>query len=165
MDKKHEAQNVQKRAKRKGRLYTPASKQARVIAASLAGKTKSAIAREEDLRRGTVARILSQPEVQQLLSAYRQQALALVPLCLEALKAKLLRSDGKPRRNADWRMLTEILKGTQVLISKQEQEIHETKDEFAERSDDELRYYIEYHRFPDSGPAESLPGNEMPPGA
>ena len=58
----------QKGASRKGVLYTPRAKQNRIIAASLAGKFKSQISREEGLKRDTVARILLKAEVQALLS-------------------------------------------------------------------------------------------------
>ena len=123
----------QKGASRKGGLYTPRGKQNHVIAASLAGKNHSEISKEVGIKRDTVARILSQPDVQELLAQYRQQARGLVPLCLAGLEAKLITKAGKLRRSIDWRMLVEILKGTQVLVPKQEEEVT-TKDEFAGRS-------------------------------
>jgi hypothetical protein len=133
----------QKRATRKGGLYTPRGKQTRVIAASLAGKSNSEISREENIKRDTVARILSQPEVQELLAEYRQQARGLVPHCLAGLEAKLITKGGKLRKNSDWRMMIEILKGTQILIPKQEEEVSK-KDEFEGRSDEELQFFVQH---------------------
>jgi hypothetical protein len=133
----------QKGASRKGGLYTPRAKQHRVIAASLAGKSNSQISREEGLKRDTVARILSQPEVQELLAQYRQQARGLVPYCIAALEAKLITKAGKLRKSIDWRMVVEILKGTQVLVPKLEEEVT-TKDEFEGRSREELQFFIDH---------------------
>jgi hypothetical protein len=135
-----------------------------VIAASFAGKSKSAIARAEDLKRDTVARILSQPEVEELMTSYRQEVLSLIPLCLGGLYAKLVGKNGKLRSNADWRMMTEILKGTQVFIGRQEQEIHGKKDKFDGRSEQELEFYVANGRFPDPGAGEQVTGKEAPPG-
>jgi len=57
-------ENGQKGPRKRRGLYTPQAKQARVIAASLAGKSKSEIARTEHLKLDTVARILSRPDVE-----------------------------------------------------------------------------------------------------
>jgi predicted transcriptional regulator len=154
----------QKRAPRKGGLYTPLPKQNHVIAASLAGKNKSEISREVGIKRDTVARILSQPEVQELLAEYRQQARGLVPHCLAGLEAKLITKAGKLRKSIDWRMMVEVLKGTQVFIGKQEQEVHEKKDEFDGRSRKELKFYLENGRFPDADSSEQVSGKETPDG-
>jgi len=128
---------------RRRRLYTPQSKQTRVIAASLAGKSNREISRQIGIKRDTVARILSQPEVQELIGQYRQQVRELVPLCLAGLDAKLVTAKGKLRNRTDWRMLVEILKGTQVLVPKLEEEVTK-KDEFEGRSREELRFFIEH---------------------
>ena len=56
-------------------LYTPKVTQARVIAASLAGRSNREIARQEKLNRGTIARILSQPDVSVFVEFCRQQLL------------------------------------------------------------------------------------------
>jgi hypothetical protein len=133
----------QKGASGKPKLYTPRAKQTRVIAASLAGKSKSQISREEGLKRDTVARILTQPEVNELLAAYREQARGLVPYCLAGLEAKLITKGGKLRKAIDWKMMLEILKGTQVLVLKLEEEVT-TKDEFKGRSREELQFFIEH---------------------
>jgi hypothetical protein len=153
-----------KRASKSRGLYTPQAKQTRVIAGALAGKSKSAIARTEGLKRDTVARILLQPEVEELVAAYRQQALALVPLCLAGLQAKLVDKNGKLRSNSDWRMMTEIMKGTQVLVGKQEQEVHGKQDEFDGRTRAELEFCLANGRFPDSTAGEQVPCEEAPPG-
>jgi hypothetical protein len=128
---------------RKRGLYTPPAKQTRVIAASLAGKSNREISRQIGIKRDTVARILSQPEVQELIAQYRQQARGLVPLCLAGLAAKLVTTKGKLRKGTDWRMLVEILKGTQVLVPKLEEEVTK-KDEFEGRSREELQFFIEH---------------------
>ena len=139
----------QKRASGKPKFYTPRAKQTRVIAASLAGKSKSQISREEGLKRDTVARILSQPEVQELLAEYRQQARGLVPYCLAGLETKLITKAGKLRKSIDWRMMIEILKGTQIFVPKQEEEVTR-KDEFEGRSREELQFFIEHRgRWPE----------------
>jgi hypothetical protein len=154
----------QKGATRKRGLYTPPAKQTRVIAASLARKSNREISRQEGMKRDTVARILSRPDVQELLAGYRQQARGLVPHCLAALEAKLITKAGKPRKSIDWRMIVEILKGTQVFVGKQEQEVHEKKDEFDGRSRDELKFCLENGRFPDADSSEQVSGEETPDG-
>ena len=70
-------------------LYTPKAKQARIIAASLAGQSQRQIAREVGADRKTVRRILSQSEVQALLDAYRDDYRELVPLALDLLRHEL----------------------------------------------------------------------------
>jgi hypothetical protein len=154
----------QKGASRKRGLYTPPAKQNRVIAASLAGKSKSQIAREEGLKRDTVARILTQPEVNELLAAYREQARGLAPYCLAGLEAKLITKAGKLRESIDWRMMVEVLKGTQIFVGRQEQEIHAKKDEFDGRSRQDLQFYLEHGRFPDADSREQVSGQETPDG-
>ena len=57
------AKSPQKPPPRKGPLYTAKAKQARIIAASLAGKSQRQIAREVVVDRETVRRVLSQSEV------------------------------------------------------------------------------------------------------
>ncbi len=142
------AENGQKRASRRGGLYTPRAKQTRVIAASLAGKSKSQISREEGLKRDTVARILSQPEVEQLRESYRQQLLDLVPDSVGLLGDKLLTKAGKRRKSADWRMAIEILKGSQIFVSKSEQQLSR-KNEFESRSDEDLNFCAKHGYFPE----------------
>ena len=115
----------------------------------MAGKNKSEISREVGIKRDTVARILSQPEVQELLAEYRQQARDLVPLCLAGIEAKLLTKAGKLRKSIDWRMMVEILKGTQVLVPRLEEEVT-SKDEFEGRSRQELQFFIDHRgRWPE----------------
>ena len=58
------AKRRQKPPPRKGPLYTPKAKQARILAASFAGKSQRQIAREVVVDRETVNRVLSQSEVQ-----------------------------------------------------------------------------------------------------
>jgi hypothetical protein len=161
----------QKRATRKRGLYTPPAKQTRVIAASLAGKSNREISRQEGIKRDTVARILSRPDVQELLAEYRQQTRGLVPYCIDGLKAKLVTKTGKLRRRIDWRMMVEILKGTQIFVPKQEEELSE-KDEFEGRSREEIKFFVDHQghwpeelgaageggsKTEDPGPGRTLP--------
>jgi len=136
-------ENGQKGATRKRGLYTPQAKQTRIIAASFAGKSNREIARQEGIKRDTVARVLSQPEVQELLAEYRQQARGLVPHCLAGLEAKLITKGGKLRKAIDWKMMVEILKGTQILVPKLEEEIT-SKNEFDGRSNEEIDFFIHH---------------------
>jgi transposase len=153
-----------KTASRKGRLYTPKSRQVRVIAASLAGNSNREISRQEGIRRDTVARILAQPEVEELRSEYRQRVLELVPDCVEGLKEKVRTKTGRPQKNADWRMLVEILKGMQIFITKevQEQELHGSR--YKEWSDDDLDRFISTGEKPiitvKATPQQALPEGE-----
>jgi hypothetical protein len=151
-------------ASRKGRLYTPRAKQTRVVAASFAGKSNREISRQEGIKRDTVARILSQPEVRELMTAYREQARGLIPLCLAGLEAKLVTKGGKLRKDIEWRMMVEILKGTQILVQKLEEEVTR-KDEFDGRSKEELQFFIDHEgRWPEElGPVSE--GNEEVKGA
>ena len=137
-------ENVPISPTRKRGLYTPKAKQARVIAASLAGKSQRQISREEQISRPTVVKILSQPEVEILVTAYRQQARDLVPFCLAGLRAKLVTADEKLRRRIDWKMMVEILKGTQIFITRMDQDIaHRVKGDFDDWTDEQLRHFIE----------------------
>src|SRR5437867_5200374 len=70
-------------------LYTPKAKQARIIAASLAGKSQRQIAREVGADRETVRRVLSQSEVQALLDAHRDRLRSIVPNALSQFEHEL----------------------------------------------------------------------------
>jgi hypothetical protein len=117
-------------------LYTPAAIQTQIIAGTLAGKSKSELHRQTGLGRGTIRRILGQSEVQAILASYHQQALDLVPAALRLCERKL------KGRSASWQLAIEILKGTQVLVTKQRQEQQHVVDEIETMTDDELREYI-----------------------
>jgi len=139
--------NRQKPTILKPRFYTPESKRSRVIAASLAGKSNSRIARQESLNRFTVIRILSQPEVAELRQNYRQQVLHLTPYCIDFLRQKMCAANGKAKKKVDWRLVIELLKGSQILVNRVEEEVTQ-KDEFAGRTTEELRYFAEHGCWP-----------------
>jgi hypothetical protein len=132
----------QKEAIRKPGLYTSQGKQARVIGAYLAGKSRLTIARDEHMNRGTVCRILSQTQVVELIEQYRQQMLELAPFCILALKDKLITQRGKLRKNMDWRMAIAILKGTGVFVSREVREQERPVDRFADWTDDDLDRFL-----------------------
>jgi hypothetical protein len=73
---------------------------------------------------------------------YRQRILTLVPVCIEGLAGKLLTTSGKLRAKTDWRMLVEILKGAQVLVSKQDQEVKHKGAEFDGWTRQQLQKFI-----------------------
>ena len=131
------------RKSRRG-LYTPSNVQAHVIAGALAGKSKSAIHRETGLGRGTIQRILSQSEISAIMASYRDQVRDLVPaairLCARKLKGK----------NASWQLAIEVLKGCQVLATRQTKDVHENRDPIHELTDDELRHYLRTGQMPNT---------------
>lgn len=142
----------QKEAIQKRGLYTSPAKQARVIGAYFAGKSRLAIARDEHMNRGTVCRILSQAQVVELIEQYRQQLLELVPFCILALKDKLVTRGGKVRRDVDWHLLIEILKGTQVFVRREVREQEVPVDRYADWTDDELESFIATGQRPATRP-------------
>jgi hypothetical protein len=137
-------------------MLTPKSVQDRVIARKLAGQSNRQIARQLALHHGTVGKILSQAEVQVMLNEYRQSAIELVPKAIKVCSYRLDRKDGK--------IAIEVLKGTQVFVGRQEQEVHEKKDEFSGRTAEELEYYAQHGEWPtfsgskDGGVKEALLG-------
>jgi hypothetical protein len=73
-------------------LYTPEPLQGRVIARHFAGESLRQIATEEGIARDTAGRILSQPEVVEMMARYQSNLLAMVPLAL-GVYAEALNSD------------------------------------------------------------------------
>ena len=143
----------QKGATARRGLYTPPAKQTRIVAASLAGKSNREIARQEGIKRDTVARILSQTEVLDLVEQYRQQVLLnLVPNCILTLQDKVLTKGGGLRKNVDWRMLIAILKGAQVLVPRVVQEQDIRTDEFRDWTVDELEHFAKTGEWPANRP-------------
>jgi len=137
----------QKRPSRKGQLLTPKSTQARVVAASLAGKNQSEIHRQLGISRPAIRRILSQAEVKALLAGYQDEMRMLIPDAIKVC-AKNLRG-----RRASWQLAIEILKGLQVLIARTHNDVaHSVVDEIHSWSDDELKEYIRTGK-PPAGPA------------
>ena len=134
----------QKPPPRKGPLYTAKAKQARIIAASLAGKSQRQIAREVGADRKTVRRILSQSEVQALLDAHRDEYRDLVPLALTLLRHELSLKPKKGRHatSDQIKAAIEITKGAQVAVPMSKGELEVRKDRFSEMTDEELDYFI-----------------------
>ncbi len=125
-------------------LYTPKAKQARIIAASLAGKSQRQIAREVGADRETVSRVLSQSEVQAFLDAYRDQYRELVPLALDLLRHELsiVPRRGKHANPDALKVAIEITKGAQVAVPRSQGELEVRRDRFSEMTDEELDYFI-----------------------
>src|SRR6058998_2191494 len=122
----------QKPPPRKGPLYTAKAKQARIIAASLAGKSQRQIAREVGADRKAVRRILSQSEVQTLLDAYRDEYRELVPLALGLLRHELsiVPRRGKHANPDALKVAIEVTKGAQVAVPLSKGEFDVRKDRF-----------------------------------
>jgi predicted transcriptional regulator len=129
-------------------LYTPLAIQANVIARALAGKSKSELHRETGLGRGSIQRILSQSEAQAILASYRDQIRDLVPAAIRLCGRKL------KGNNASWQLAIEILKGCQVLVTRQTKDIRETHDEIYSLTDDQLRKYIRTGKMPLTTPTD-----------
>jgi transposase len=85
------AKRSQTRPKREP--YTPEPKRARVVALHVAGNSNRQIAVAENLDRGTVGRILSQPEIAHQMEQYRSTLLMMVPKAVRALEAVLESDD------------------------------------------------------------------------
>ena len=120
---------------RKGKMLTPKTVQDRVIARKFAGQSNRKIARQLGLHHGTVGKILSQAEVQVMLNEHRQSAIELVPKAIKVCNYRLDRKDGK--------IAVEVLKGTQVFVTKQDQNLtHSVAHEFDGWTDEQLEQYI-----------------------
>jgi len=132
----------QTRPERKGKMLTPKSVQDRVIARKLAGQSNRQIARQLALHHGTVGKILSQAEVQVMLNEYRQSAINLVPKAIKVCSYRLDRKDGK--------IAIEILKGTQVFVTKQGQNVtHNVAHHFDGWTDEQIEQYIKTGERPE----------------
>ena len=134
----------QKPPPRKGLLYTPKAKQARIIAGAFAGKSQRQIAREVGADRKAVRRILSQSEVQTLLDAYRDEYRELVPLALGLLRHELsiVPRRGKHATPDALKVAIEVTKGAQVAVPMSKGELDVRTDQFAAMTDKELDDYI-----------------------
>ena len=136
----------QTRPKRKGKMLTPKSVQGRVIARKLAGQSNRHIARQLGLHHGTVGKILSQAEVQVMLNESRQSAFDLVPKAIKVCSYRLDRKDGK--------IAVEILKGTQVFVTKQDQNVtHNVAHEFDGWTDEQVEQFSRTGERPEIIPA------------
>lgn len=130
-------QKKRQRKIRKG-LYTPKATQADIVALSLTGSKKAAIARKLGLNPGTITRVLSQQETQNLIQSYRSVVLSIVPDALIGLSHLVNATD----RQA----IIETLYGGKILINRQEVEaIEEPKRTYASST---LDFYYKHHRWP-----------------
>jgi hypothetical protein len=94
-------------APRKRKSRQDSVTQTAVTAKYLIGESKSKIAEDLGLARGTVAAILSAPEMEQTVISGRSRAVSLIPRSLDVAEYRLSKNDGS--------MALGILRGTQVL--------------------------------------------------
>jgi hypothetical protein len=92
-------------------VYTPKPVQERVIAGHLAGQSSRHLAREEGIDRKTVERILTQPEVAEMRSQYKQRLFSFVPKALDVIDEALSSEDERIRFTA----ATKLLEALQVM--------------------------------------------------
>ena len=137
-----------KQTKRK--LYTSQAKQDRIVARKLAGQSDREVGKAESCHRRTVARVMSQAEVQARMLGYRQKLMELVPQAIEVYQGEV--EDG------NWLVAKSVLEGTQALIKKQGVIIEEVEPFGAGRTEKELRYFARNGFWPDD-PEASLAGD------
>ncbi len=80
---------AQMRQKKARGPYTPEATQTRVIVKKIAGKTNSAIAREEGIDRHTCGRILNDSQYRDLIKAFRPEVRGIVPKALKVFNKAL----------------------------------------------------------------------------
>jgi hypothetical protein len=158
-DSEKQRERGRKGARKKGQLSTPQWRQNQVLALHLAGKAYRQISKELHMNTDTITRILSQPEVRELKEQYRQRVLDQVPIVLERIKGKLRSS------KVDWRLLVDLLRGTQILVNKVEEEVTQ-HDGFENRSTADLKFYVEHGCWPEesAGPTDAGPQSPGPKG-
>ena len=151
--------------KRRG-SYKPATVRTRVLAKKIAGKNDRAIAREEGIDRATVGRILSDSEYRDLVKAFRQDVVDLIPRAIKVYRIALDGLQAEPHKALDEKIAvldgdelnhrldtayksgvaagldamkaaTETLKGAQVFTSKEEIDVIH-KDAVSDLTDEEL---------------------------
>jgi hypothetical protein len=96
---------------KKRKPYTPEPVRGRVIARHMTGQSNRQIASEEGIDRDTVGRILSNPEIAQLMAQYRSRLLLLVPKAISTYEQALDSEDERVRAGA----ATKLLEGLQVF--------------------------------------------------
>ena len=88
--------NVGQIGTRKRGNYTPVPKQLRVAVRHIAGETTGEIAKNEQLSKNTVNKILRQPEIDRAMAVYRSELTGLVPLALKGLERWLGEANPDP---------------------------------------------------------------------
>lgn len=139
------------RATRKGKLTTPESVQAGVIADRAEGKYRNQIAKERGIDRETVTRILSQPEVAQHIQQSRSELFRALP----KMRARYVKIALKGKVQYAAPVIGKVLEGLQVLIPKAERDhtLH-LQDPLALRANDELDYYAKFGLWPNQDERE-----------
>lgn len=115
-------------------------KKAAVIGLYLSGKKKLQIAKELELDRETVVRILSQEETKLLVSGYRDAVLRIVPKALVGARELVDRLHPQTIAN--------VLYGSRVLIDRHEVGRLIKPSEERDYSSSKVEYYAKYHRWP-----------------
>ena len=143
-------------------LRTPKSTQARVVAASFAGRSQRQIERETGIARTTISRILSQEEVKTLIASYRDEYRDLVPGAIALLAHEMsLKPKGKRHATSDQiKAAIEITKGAQVAVPLSKGALEVRTDQFAAMTDQELDEYIaDANKRMAAAKATQKPGN------
>jgi hypothetical protein len=92
-------------------LYTPEPVRGRVLARHISGASNREIARVERIDRETVSRILTQPEIAQMMEQYRSRLLMMVPKAISAYEQALDSDDERIKVAA----ATKLLEGLRVF--------------------------------------------------
>jgi len=124
---------AQRRKIKKLGSYKSKAQQGRILAKKLTGKSNSQIAKEESIRRETVARILSQPELRAVVEQHQQEILSLVPDSITVFREEL-----KHRGPEKMRAASEVLHGVQVFVTRQEKDVTTHQSDVAKKSNEEL---------------------------
>ena len=149
------------------RSYKPEIQQTRVLAKKIAGATITEIAKSEGISRPTVRKILTDKQYQEIVRVHRQEVLDLIPGSIRTYKTaldglelpKYLQPDaakievmdggefkkkledafhaGVERGMDSVKVATEVLKGTQILVTKQDVAA-KFEDETKKKTRDEL---------------------------
>ena len=127
---------------RERRLCTPQPKQTCIIRVSFAGESDRDIAKQEGIKRDTVAEILSQADVTDFIEKYRPQALDPGATLHLGLKDKLITHGGRLRKNVDWHMAITMRKGEQVLLPCEVKQQEVSIDQFRDWPDEGPERYI-----------------------
>jgi hypothetical protein len=119
-------------------LHTPPTKRASVVGMYISGAKQREIARQLELDRETVSRILSQEETRLLVRGYRDAVLRIVPQALIGAYELVRRLHPQTINN--------VLRGTRVLIDRHEvEQIEPPKRTYASAK---MAFYGRYGRWP-----------------